>query len=403
MRILHTSDWHLGRRIHGFDVGDAHARFLDWLVPLVAERGIDAVLVSGDVYDRAIPHPDALDLWDRATAELLATGTRLIATSGNHDSFIRLGVGRRQLEAAGLHLRTRLSDIDRPVRLGYDGRMLSPDDPAPGVSVHGIPYLEPALVWERMGAPARTHTAVLGAAMDRIRAVHAEREAAGLPADRRVVLAHAFVTGSVSSESERDISVGGVGAAPLAGFADCDYAALGHVHRPQDLAPGVRYSGSPLPFSFGESGQTKRVLEVEFSGPDREPAVMEHPIPEFVRLRTLTGSLEAVLGEAAGHQDALVSAELTDARRVPGALERLRRAFPGFVRMTWTGLSEPAAPRPALTAAAAARRTDRQVFEEFHRAQRGTAAPAHAVERFESALVTVLSQSETAAGARGRG
>ncbi|WP_029089256.1 exonuclease SbcCD subunit D [Brevibacterium album] len=387
MRILHTSDWHLGRRIHGSGTEAAHAAFIDWLTALVADRGIDAVLVSGDVYDRAIPHPDALALWDRATSALLTAGARIIATSGNHDSFIRLGVGRRQLDGAGLHLCTRLSDIVRPVRLDYEGRELAPDDPEPGVSFHGIPYLEPALVWERLGAAARTHTAVLTAAMDRIGAVRPER-------DRLIVLAHAFVAGSAASDSERDISVGGVGLAPLSVFANCDYAALGHVHRPHDLAAHVRYSGSPLPFSFGEEDTPKRVVEIELTGPDSAPVLTDHAVPELLRLRTLSGTLEGVLAAAHEHADALVSVELTDPGRVPGALERLRQAFPGFIRMSWTGLAErPVA--PVHTAASAAARTDTEVFGEFYETQRGIPAPAHALERFESALAQVLSQAES--------
>lgn len=398
MKLLHTSDWHLGRRIHGVDVRERHAAFIDWLTGLVTSRGIDAVLVSGDVYDRAIPAPDALSLWDRAVSGLVERGVRVIATSGNHDSFVRLGVGRRQLEAAGVHLRTHLSDIARPVRLGYEGSLLAADSAAPGVSVHGIPYLEPALTWERMGARSRSHAGVLGRAMEQI-LTRRDRQAAG---DRLVVLAHAFVAGSVSSDSERDVSVGGVGIAPVSVFEPCDYAALGHVHRPQDLRPEVRYSGSPLPFSFGEERQAKRVVEIEFASRDSAPVMTSHEVPELVRLRTLSGTLAQVLEAAGDHQESLVSAELTDPVRVPGALDELRRAFPGFIRMAWTRLAAAPAAAAAQNAAAAAGRSDSQVFEEFYARQRGGPAPPHALRRFESALSAVMSQAEVRSPAEGR-
>jgi exonuclease SbcD len=199
MRILHTSDWHLGRRLHGVDLTAAHRAFLDWLHGLVEERAIDAVVVAGDVYDRAIPHPDALGLWEHAVTGLLDRGVRIIASSGNHDSFVRLGLNRHHLDRAGVHLRTHLSDLTAGVRVGFDGALVDADDGSPAVSIHGIPYLEPALVWERMGADRRTHAAVLTTAMDRITA-HRDAHA---PRDQLVVLAHAFVAGAASSESER--------------------------------------------------------------------------------------------------------------------------------------------------------------------------------------------------------
>ena len=404
MRILHTSDWHLGRRLHGVDLTQTHREFLDWLHGLVEERSIDAVVVAGDVYDRAIPHPDALGLWEHAVAGLLDRGVRIIASSGNHDSFVRLGLNRHQLDRAGIHLRTHLADITAGVRLGFDGAPVDLADPSPAVSIHGIPYLEPALVWERIGAESRSHAAVLTTAMDRILA----HRAAHAPQDRLVVLAHAFVAGAVSSESERDVSLGGVGIVPASVFAAADYAALGHLHRPQQIAEHARFSGSPLPFSFGEAESDKTVLEVEFlpadGGADEPPApsVTVHTVPRFRPVHTLRGSLEQVLAEGPHHSaDALIAAELTDPQRTPGAIDRLRAAFPGFIRMTWTRLDDPATasaqgPRDTGTVL-----TDVQVFEDFHRLQRGGPPPEHAAQRFASALAAVQSESESPQPANG--
>ena len=390
MRILHTSDWHLGRRLHGVDLTDEHRRFLDWLHALVDERAIDVVAIAGDVYDRAIPHPDALGLWEHAVSGLLDRGVRVVASSGNHDSFVRLGLNRHHLDRAGVHLRTHLSDIRRPVRVGLDGALLADEDPTPGVSFHGIPYLEPSLVWERMGAARRTHAAVLTTAMERITA----RRDAYSPADRLVVLAHAFVVGATSSESERDVSLGGVGVTPVTVFGEADYAALGHLHRPQSLSETVRYSGSPLPFSFGEARFAKEVVEVEFTaaqegGTIAAPAVTVHPVPEFRPVRTLHGTLDDVVSQAADHEDALVAAELTDPLRVPGAVDRLRAAFPGFIRMSWTRLAEAVGAAATGPDSAHAVRTDEEVFADFHREQRGAPPPPHARRRFSDALAQV--------------
>ena len=399
MRILHTSDWHLGRRLHGVDLTAAHRAFLDWLHALVEERAIDAVVVAGDVYDRAIPHPDALGLWEHAVTGILDRWVRIIASSGNHDSFVRLGLNRHHLDRAGVHLRTHLSDLTAGVRLDVDGALVDPDDDSPAVSIHGIPYLEPALVWERMGADRRTHAAVLTTAMDRITA-HRDAHA---PRDRLVVLAHAFVAGAASSESERDVSLGGVGVVPASVFDAADYAALGHLHRPQAITDRVRFSGSPLPFSFGEARTDKSVLEVEFTlsvdGTASPPAVTVHPVPHFRPVRTLTGTVEEVLKQAPQQPaDALIAADLTDPQRVPGAVDRLRTAFPGFIRMTWTSLAQPAAASAEGSRGDDETRSDADVFADFHRLQRGGPPPAHAAHRFAAALSAVRTQDAGGVG-----
>ena len=400
MRILHTSDWHLGRRLHGVDLTGEHRAFLDWLHALVDSRAIDVVAIAGDVYDRAIPHPDALGLWEHAVSGLLDRGVRIVASSGNHDSFVRLGLNRHHLDRAGVHLRTHLSDISRPVRIGPDGAGLADADPTPGVSIHGIPYLEPSLVWERMGAARRTHASVLGTAMARIRDLRDEHRSD----DRLVVLAHAFVAGATSSESERDVSLGGVGVTPASVFADVDYAALGHLHRPQALSPRIRYSGSPLPFSFDEARFAKEVIEIEFSvaadgGARPDPTVTTHAVPEFRPVRTLRGTLDDVAAQAVDHGDALIAAELTDPQRIPGAVDRLRAAFPGFIRMSWTGLAAPAGASATGSGSASAVRTDEEVFADFHRAQRGDPPPPPVRRRFANALAQVHAAAGPGEGA----
>src|ERR1700749_3979142 len=136
MRFLHTSDWHLGRSLPRADLRAAQADFLDHLVETARAERVDAVLVSGDVYDRAIPPVDAVAACEDALARLRATGARVIVIGGNHDSARRLGFSRALIDAAGVHLKTHPGDLDRPVLLEDDhGR----------VAVYGIPYLEPAL------------------------------------------------------------------------------------------------------------------------------------------------------------------------------------------------------------------------------------------------------------------
>ncbi len=304
---MHTSDWHLGRSFHQVGLLGAQAAYLDHLVEIVRDEAVDAVLVSGDVYDRALPSPDTVELLSQTLERLVDTGAQVVLSSGNHDSAIRLGFASGLLERAGVHVRTSVADIGRPVVLG-------------DVAVHALPYLEPAVVAEPLGATARTHTAVLRAAMERVRA--ADR------LGRTVVMAHAFVAGGATSDSERDIAVGGVAVVPADVFAGVDYTALGHLHGRQEVADGIRYSGSPVAMSFSEHGHTKGALLVDLSG--AVPVVEEVDGPVGRRLAVLRGSLDELLVDPrhTAAESAWCQVTLTDPVRPLGAMEQVQRRFP---------------------------------------------------------------------------
>ncbi|MCU1540630.1 MAG: exonuclease SbcCD subunit, partial [Arthrobacter sp.] len=169
MRLLHTSDWHLGRSFHGVGMLEAQRAFIDQLVAVVRDEAVDVVLIAGDVYDRALPGVDVVGLLDDALVRLTAAGAQVVLTSGNHDSAIRLGFASRLLERGGVHLRTRLADLDTPVLFPLDGGPGSTDgtDPAgPVLAVYGIPWLEPRLVAEQLGVETASHFEVTRAATD---------------------------------------------------------------------------------------------------------------------------------------------------------------------------------------------------------------------------------------------
>ena len=216
VRILHTSDWHLGRSFHREDMLEHQAAYVDHLLDVVATERIDLVVVAGDIYDRALPPVDAVRLADEALVRLAHSRATVVLTSGNHDSAQRLGFSARLIDAAGVHLRTNASSVGTPVLL---------EDQHGPVAVHGIPYLDPHAVAEPWGLEKRSHQAALSSAMDRVRDDLAQR-----PGARSVVLAHAFVAGAMPSDSERDISVGGVSRVSTTLFDGIDYAALGHLH-----------------------------------------------------------------------------------------------------------------------------------------------------------------------------
>ncbi|TQF73890.1 exonuclease subunit SbcD [Rhodococcus spelaei] len=328
MRILHTSDWHIGRTFHGVDLLADQARVLDAVAALVAANAVDVVVVPGDVYDRAVPSADAVAVCNRGFEAIRAAGAVIVATSGNHDSPVRLGAGAVFAAAGGLHLMTRVSEVDRPV--------IVTDEFGP-VAFYGIPYLEPETTRAELGVPtARSHAAILDAAMDRVRADLAARAAGGVP-PRSVLLAHAFVVGAEATGSERSISVGGVETVSASAFDGVDYVALGHLHSPQTLGEGVRYSGSPLPYSFGERSHRKAVWIVDLDESGLS-AVQRHDLPVVRGLSQLTGTVEELLGgdEFEHATEDYVSAVLTDPVRPLDAMRTLRARFPHLVHLEWT-------------------------------------------------------------------
>jgi len=324
VRILHTSDWHLGRSFHRVDLLAAQATVLDHLVEVARTEQVDAVVLAGDVYDRALPGVDAVALLNDTLERLVDLDVAVVVSSGNHDSAVRLGFLSRVLARSGIHLRTDPARVADPVVLA---------DRHGDVAIYPVPYLEPALVADALALPnpptdphiQRTHAGVLAAAASRIRADLAERPAG----TRSVVAAHAFLVGGAPSDSERELAVGGVVSAPLAVFDGVDYTALGHLHGRQELAPGVRYSGSPLAYSFSEANHTKGHWLVSL-GRDGVDAVepVDAPVPR--PLARLRGTLADLLADPklAAAEDAWCQVVLTDAVRPPSPMEQVRRRFP---------------------------------------------------------------------------
>jgi exonuclease SbcD len=331
MRLLHTSDWHLGRTLHGVSLHEAQSAVLERICELVEDPPdgvpIDAVVVAGDVYDRGVPPVESVQLFEW-TLSRLSQVTTVVVTSGNHDSAIRLGYGAG-LFRDRIRMITDISMIDLPVLLeGPDGVR---------VAIYGIPYLDvdharAALAHGGEMLP-RSHQAVVGAACDRVR-----EDLAGRTGVRSVVVAHAFVAGAEPSDSERSIAVGGVDRVAGTVFEGLDYAALGHLHGPQapQCADGsvVRYSGSPLRYSFSEEDQSKVVLLVDLpaAGPvDVTSVAIDQPRP----MATLRGCLDDLLAEPAlgQHEESWVRITVTDRVRPDSLMDRLKSRFPHVLQV----------------------------------------------------------------------
>jgi len=400
VRILHTSDWHLGRTLHGVDLHDHQQAFVDHLVQLVVDRDVDVVVVAGDVYDRAVPAVPSVRLLGRALAGLTEHAT-VIVTPGNHDSAVRLGFAA-ELMRPGLHLRASVDLLDDPVVV---------DDTDGPVAFYGLPYLDPDSVRRSLAAPGaddplpRSHAAVVGAAMQRVR-----DDLAGRPGTRSVVVAHAFVVASRGaeidvdvdvdpgtvperSESERDIRVGGVDSVPSTAFDGVDYVALGHLHGAQRVGPSgrLRYSGSPLAFSFGERNQVKSSTIVDLAA-DGSVSVELVPAPVPRRLAEVTDTLDALLdGRHDDLRDAWLRVFVTDPVHPERLYTRVAERFPHALAIHHTPVGAVDAP---VLAAVTAESDPLEVAADFVAFASGGAAS-------EAELAVVRSAYEAARAAEG--
>lgn len=322
MRLLHTSDWHLGRSLLSVNLLEHQWQFIDWLVLTAEAQNVDAIVIAGDVYDRAVPPTEAVQLLEDALLRLSRIAP-VVLVPGNHDSPTRLGFAGPLLEASGVHIRSSRQDAHRPVLFE-----------AEKVAVYGIPFLHPDLHHRDLGVD-RTHEAVLGEVLDRIR-----HDLDARPGFRSVLVGHAFVTGGEGSDSERDVSVGGIGDVPAAIFGGFDYVALGHLHRAQSIASPhgtrVEYSGSPLAYSFSEESHRKSVTIVEITNAGVLEAIrLEVPAPR--KLSTIRGELEQLLADPLLEplREDWIRAVITDARRPPDCMDRIRTRFPHAIELNF--------------------------------------------------------------------
>jgi exonuclease SbcD len=289
-RLLHTADWHLGKLLNEQSRDDEHGRFLDWLLEVVKEHEVDAIILAGDVFDTANPPQSALTrYYDFVTALYRETGCQLAVIGGNHDSAAVLEAPKNVLRALNTHVTGNLPESPD------DRILLLPSSEAPKVALAMVPFLRDRDL--RVGHAGETSDEIRERLLDGIRQCYEDSEAAARKYGCLAIgTGHLTVVGASTSDSERDIHIGGLGAvAPETFPAGFSYVALGHLHRPQamDAAGRVRYAGSPLPLSFSEASDGKEVRILDVSGGEIEQHSL--PIPLIRRLsqiRTKYSDLE---------------------------------------------------------------------------------------------------------------
>lgn len=366
MRLLHTADWHLGRRFFNRDLIEDQAHVLDQVIRIAEEGQVDAVVVAGDIYDRGTPSTEAIRLLDDVLTRLvLRAKIPVVLIAGNHDNDDRLAFGSRLMEESGLYMGRETPD---PYRI------ILADGYGP-VHFIALPYVDPPHTREILGDQSLTTN-------DKAFGAWITRSKAGIPnGERSVLVAHAFVAGGAASDSERPLEVGGSGAVNVSHLAGFSYVALGHLHRPQaSWGDRIHYSGSLLKYSFSESAQAKSVNLVEMDA-NGDVQVERVTLQSRRDVRCLRGTIEELLRAAATDPAAndYILAMLLDRGPVLDAMTRLQQAYPNALHIERPELTGHMA--AVFTAAERGRLSETDLFASFFRDVTGetlTEAQSHA-------------------------
>jgi DNA repair protein SbcD/Mre11 len=338
LKLLHSSDWHLGKSLFAKSLLLDQAACLAEIESIVVSEKPDLILLAGDLFDRSVPPEDAVKLLDQFLAKtILELKVPVAMIPGNHDSSTRVGVAADLLRQSGLHVFSTPESIEHPLQLEANGVKSS---------VYGIPYLEPA-EWNfyfhaknrEAHTPLRTHAESLNAIIESLKPQLARDKAE----DRRsILILHAYVTGGEPSESERPLSIGGSDLVPAELLKNFDYVALGHLHRPQKISsPRIRYPGSLFCYSQSEAGQEKGVVIATLEKKPEDDEFHFRAFETTRKLRVPRGTLEELISSAGacpkGPPDAqhdYVIAVLTDQTLPFEAFRRLNSVFPGLLHVS---------------------------------------------------------------------
>ena len=383
MRFLHTADWHLGRIFYGQYLTDDQAYVLEHqFFTILKEEKIDGILLAGDVFDRAVPPIEAIELWDSIITRLaMDYKVPLFVVSGNHDGAERLEVGRSMLSESGIHIWGSPHHALHPFEFeGADGR----------VAICPMPFSEPRRIGDALGLSSNESKSVDTDMVDDTLFSYVDdkdQEAVALNLHnydqmyqawsdylykqvpkrmRSIAISHAFVMGGEVGGSERTLSVGGSEQVNPRVFKDFHYTALGHLHGPQRMgADQIRYSGSPLKYSFDEYGQKKSFTIIDM---DTKGSVDISTIPVEAKrdVVILEGYFEDLLNNKelqAKHKDDYVQARLLDTMPIMDGMARLRQVYPRCMTIELVG--RVATPVAVMGDVVFKELNERQLFNQF--------------------------------------
>lgn len=355
MKFLHTADLHIGKKIYEQSLISDQKFIMDRIFEIALKEQVDAVVIAGDVYDRAIPPTEAVALLDEFLTRLHREGIPVVAVSGNHDSPERLSFGDRILEGQGLYISGVLQEPLKTVTI---------QDQYGPVHFVLLPFVRPA-------------AAGAGSSAEAVEAILAKQPRSLSLNERHVLVTHFFVVGDNGespelSDSETDTQVGGLDGVPASLFQSFDYVALGHIHKPQHMGRGnVYYAGSPLKYSFSESAVEKSVNIVTLGEPDEAVKVTRVPLVPMHDMRCIKGSLRELMSPDAlevnreGIED-YIQVILTDQEELIDPIGTLRSVYPNVLNLLLEkNLQE--ADEAYETRLTGKRKTAEELFGEFYR------------------------------------
>lgn len=353
MRILHTADWHLGKMFYGEYLTDDQEYVLrQQFLPLLKEAAVDVVVIAGDIYDRSLPPTGAVELFDEMITKIANEAhIPCMIISGNHDSATRLSFGNNLLSAQGIYIAGDWNKLANPVIM---------EDKFGKVSFYLIPFADPAEIRQQFGnRDVHDHES----ALRQVLAYYPRGTA------RSVCVAHAFVTGGITSDSERPLAIGGTEVVDVSCFDGFSYTALGHLHGPQQAGgrKNVRYAGSLLKYSFGEARQKKSFLLVDMDG-NGQVAFESIPIMSRRDVRIIEGDFATLMAAEDTQTDDFILARVLDSEPILDGMTKIRQKYPNALALEtpnrrMMGMQE--GPR------AVGKTTEFELFQSFVQSMRG--------------------------------
>lgn len=374
MKLIHLSDLHLGKRLNEFSLGEDQEYILNQILEIVEQEKPDALVIAGDVYDKAVPSVEAVALFDEFLVRLSRLRLHVFVISGNHDSPERIAFGSRLLDASGIHLSPVYSGGVEPISL---------EDEFGPVRFYLLPFVKPLHVRRFFPEePTDTYTQALATAIGHMNLDEGERN---------ILVTHQFVTGASRSDSE-EISVGGADNVDSTVFEKFDYVALGHLHTPQHCgSQKIRYCGTPLKYSFSEAKDEKSVTVAELreKGSLTIRTVPLKPLHELVELKgTFEELTQKSFYENTAWQDDYTHLILTDEEDIPDAVGKLRLVYRGLMKLDYDNARTRA--NAEITGADVQRsRSPLELFADFYELQNNRPMTAEQLVFLEELIAQV--------------
>lgn len=380
MKIIHTSDWHLGRLIYGCSlIGDQEYFIKEIFLPYVINEQPQLVVIAGDIFDRQIAPVEAIRLFNCALGVLYERGIKIAVIAGNHDGGDRLAAYSGLLRGSGLYISAR----------PFDTPPLYLEDKYGGVDVHFLPYFDTATARDILNDDS------IRGAEEAYKAMINEIKKGFKAGRKNILIAHCFVAGSSVCESESPSFIGGSGEVGASVFEGFDYVALGHLHGPQQPSKTVFYSGSPLKYSFDEEKQKKSMIVADFN--DNKVDIKRLPIKSMRDMRTITGTLDELIlaSKSDKNSDDYLYAMLTNERPIYEPMAQLREYYPNILGLHpgWLTTSGNGGARDELREKLRSKTAgDSMFFEEFLKQVCGITPGPKEIAVFEEVMAYISAE-----------